>query len=219
MLVALRENDRAAQAFGVNVVRAKLTAFAVSGFLAAVGGVLLVHLQHALYPGGISPVASLSAFVMVVIGGLGSITGVFAGAVYLNGLSWLKTSVPRSIQPLLELMGSGLGLVIILMILPGGVGSVLFRARDSLLRRLAERRGVIVPSLVADKLVTAEADSVVATAPAATEMTTAPPMAPAEVAVAELETVGARVGGAPGGVAGGRPEPRRRGAHNGEVDR
>src|SRR5439155_13245068 len=137
-----RENARAAQAFGVNVVSAKLTAFAVSGFLAAMGGVLLVHLQHALYPGGVSPEASLSVFVMVVIGGLGSMTGVFAGAVYLNGLSWMKSSMPEPIQPLLQLMGSGVGLVIILMVLPGGVGSLLFRARDSLLRRLADRRGI-----------------------------------------------------------------------------
>ena len=159
VLIALRENDRAVQAFGVNVVRAKLTAFAFSGFLAAVAGVLLVHLQHALYPGGISPVSSLSAFVMVVIGGLGSMTGVFTGAIYLNGLSWLKTSMPRSIQPLLQLMGSGLGLVVILILLPGGVGSVLFRARDALLRRVADRRGIVVPSLVADRLVTPEADA------------------------------------------------------------
>jgi branched-chain amino acid transport system permease protein len=197
VLVALRENDRAVQAFGVNVVRAKLTAFAISGFLAAVGGVLLVHLQHALYPGGISPVSSLSAFVMVVIGGLGSITGVFAGAFYLNGLSWVKSWFPRSIQPLLQLMGSGLGLVIILMLLPGGVGSVLFRARDSLLRRLAERRGIVVPSLVADKLVTAEADRVMVTAPAAAEMSTVPPVSRAEAA--ELESVGARPGAVPRG--------------------
>jgi branched-chain amino acid transport system permease protein len=201
VLVALRENDRAVQAFGVNVVRAKLTAFAISGFLAAVGGVLLVHLQHALYPGGISPVSSLSAFVMVVIGGLGSITGVFSGAFYLNGLSWVKSWFPRSIQPLLQLMGSGLGLVIILMLLPGGVGSVLFRARDSLLRRLAERRGIVVPSLVADKLVTAEADRVMVTAPAAAEMTTVAPVSPAEAAaeLAELESVGARPGAGPRG--------------------
>ena len=199
VLVALRENDRAVQAFGVNVVRAKLTAFAISGFLAAVGGVLLVHLQHALYPGGISPVSSLSAFVMVVIGGLGSITGVFSGAIYLNGLSWVKSWVPRSIQPLLQLMGSGLGLVIILMLLPGGVGSVLFRARDSLLRRVAERRGIVVPSLVADKLVTADADELMVSAPAAAEMTTVAPTSPAQAddELAELESVGARPGAGP----------------------
>jgi hypothetical protein len=93
-------------------------------------------------------------------------------------------------------MGSGLGLVIILMLLPGGVGSVLFRARDSVLRRLAERRGIVVPSLVADKLVTAEADRLMVTAPAAAEMTTVPPTSPAEAA-AELESVGARPGTGP----------------------
>jgi branched-chain amino acid transport system permease protein len=191
VLVAVRENDRAVQAFGVNVVRAKLTAFAVSGFLAAVAGVLLVHLQHALYPGGVSPVASLSAFIMVVIGGLGSMTGVFVGAIYLNGLSWIKTSMPTAIQPLLQLMGSGIGLMLILMVLPGGVGSVLFRARDSLLRRVADRRGIVVPSLVADKRVVDIDPDAVDLTPA---VVVAPPTAPAEVAEALLEPVGAGVG-------------------------
>ena len=40
VLLALRENERAAQSFGINVLRAKLTAFALSGFVAGVGGCL-----------------------------------------------------------------------------------------------------------------------------------------------------------------------------------
>jgi branched-chain amino acid transport system permease protein len=150
VLVAVRENERGVQAYGVNVTRAKLTAFAISGFLAAMAGVLLVHLQYALYPGGVDPVSSLKAFEMVVIGGLGSIPGIFAGAIFVEGLSWFRTSFPTSVRPLVELAGSGVGLIIILMFLPGGVGSLVYKVRDRLLRRLANNKGIIVPSLLAD---------------------------------------------------------------------
>ena len=123
-------------------------------------------------------------------------TGVFAGAIYLNGLNWVKAWVPQAIQPLLQLLGSGLGLVFILMVLPGGVGSMLFRARDSLLRRVADRRGIVVPSLVADRRVVDDSEAIAAAASPVTEAPLAEvagvPVAPGEEAV--LETVGAGVG-------------------------
>lgn len=150
VLVATRENERGVQAYGVNVTRAKLVAFALSGFLAATAGVLIMGGQQALYPGGADPQSSIDAFVMVVIGGLGSMTGVFAGAVYLEALSWFRPDVPHGLQNVMTVMGSGIGLIIILMFLPAGVGSLIFQVRDRLLRELSDRKGIIVPSLVAD---------------------------------------------------------------------
>ena len=94
---------------------------------------------------------------MVVIGGLGSMTGVFAGAIYLEGLSWFSGSVPKGLEGVFQIMGSGIGLVLILMFLPGGVGSAIYRARDRLLREVAQRRGIVVPSLVADMAVREDA--------------------------------------------------------------
>ena len=156
VLIASRENERGVEAYGINVTRAKLVAFATSGFLAAVAGVLFVHQQGALYPDLADPQSSIAAFVMVVIGGLGSMTGVFAGAIYLEALAWFRGSMPQALQGVFQIMGSGLGLVIILMFLPDGVGSLIYRGRDRLLRELADRRGIIVPSLFADKLVTTD---------------------------------------------------------------
>jgi hypothetical protein len=116
-------------------------------------------------------------------------------------LNWIKSWVPQAIQPLLQLLGSGVGLVVILMVLPGGVGSVLFRARDFLLRRVADRRGIVVPSLVADKRATDDADAVdvAATAAAEAEVSLAevaamPPVGQADTAELMLEPVGAAVG-------------------------
>jgi branched-chain amino acid transport system permease protein len=150
ILVATRENERGVQAYGVNVTRAKLLAFAVSGFLAAVAGVLIVNHDGYLYSGLADPQSSINVFIMVVIGGLGSMTGVFAGAIYLEGLSWFANSVPKGLENIFQVLGSGIGLLVILMFLPGGVGSAIYRGRDRLLRELASRRGIIVPSLVAD---------------------------------------------------------------------
>jgi branched-chain amino acid transport system permease protein len=163
VLVATRENERGVQAYGVNVTRAKLVAFAFSGFLAAVAGVLILYGQTALYPGGADPESSIGAFVMVVIGGLGSITGVFAGAIYLEGLTWFRGDVPQALQGVMSVLGSGIGLILILIFLPGGVGSLVYQVRDRLLRYVADRRGIVVPSLIADAQVRndATADTVI----------------------------------------------------------
>jgi len=163
VLVATRENERGVQAYGINVTRAKLVAFATSGFLAAVAGVLILYGQETLYPGGADPQSSIGAFVTVVIGGLGSMTGVFAGAIYYEGLTWLRPEVPQALQNVLALLGTGAGLILILMFLPGGVGSLLYQTRDRLLRRVAARHGVVVPSLIADMAVRddAQADAVI----------------------------------------------------------
>jgi branched-chain amino acid transport system permease protein len=163
VLIATRENERGVQAYGINVTRAKLVAFATSGFLAAVAGVLILYGQETLYPGGADPQSSIGAFVTVVIGGLGSMTGVFAGAIYLEGLTWFRGDVPHALQNVMSQLGTGLGLIVILMFLPGGVGSFIYMVRDRLLRILADRRGVIVPSLIADMAVRddAYADTVI----------------------------------------------------------
>jgi branched-chain amino acid transport system permease protein len=165
VLIATRENERGVQAYGINVTRAKLVAFAVSGFLAAIAGVLIVHQQGAVYPDLADPQSSVQVLVMVIIGGLGSMTGVFAGAVYLESLSWFKGSLPQALQGVFQILGSGAGLVIVLMFLPDGVGSLIYRGRDRLLRELADRRGIVVPSLFADMAVTREEEVDLADAP------------------------------------------------------
>jgi branched-chain amino acid transport system permease protein len=168
VLIATRENERGVQAYGVNVTRAKLVAFAMSGFLAAVAGVLIVHQQAAVYPDLADPQSSIAAFVMVVIGGLGSMTGVFAGAIYLEALAWFKGSVPHALQAVFQTLGSGVGLVVILMFLPDGVGSLIYRGRDRLLRELADRRKIVVPSLFADMAAPREDEVVLTDVPALT---------------------------------------------------
>ena len=75
----------AAQSYGISAVRAKLTAFAISGALAAFAGCLFVHHQQAFGEGPYEPGQNLAVFTMVVIGGVGSVPGALLGALYLRG--------------------------------------------------------------------------------------------------------------------------------------
>ena len=143
VLVALRENERAAAAYGVSIVRAKLTAFALSGFLAAVAGVLLVTQQGQFTLGLFPEEDNLVVFTAAVVGGLGSVTGAAIGALFLKGGEWF-------LQDSWQLFASSLGVLIVLLVLPGGLGGALFRARDLWLRWVARRHDVAVPSLIAD---------------------------------------------------------------------
>jgi len=146
VLIAIRENDSAARSYGINTTRTNLACFALSGFIAAVAGVLLVHQQTGLQVGAGNlylPEESLRVFSMVVIGGLGSLPGVLLGAAYIWGTEYF---LPGQ----WSFLATGAGLLLVLMVLPGGLGAVLYDTRDWLLRQIAKRRGLVVPSLVAN---------------------------------------------------------------------
>ncbi|MCU1375312.1 MAG: ABC-type branched-chain amino acid transport system, permease component [Actinomycetia bacterium] len=149
VMVAVRDNPRAAQAFGVNLARTRLAAFALSGFLAAVAGALFAYQQGAVDSGAFPAIASIRVFAMVVVGGLTSVGGAVAGAVYL--ISFERFPMFRDIQ-LFELLATGVGLMVLLLFLPGGLAELAFRGRDGFLRWVAARHDVPVPSLIADSL-------------------------------------------------------------------
>jgi branched-chain amino acid transport system permease protein len=146
VLIAMRENEKATEAYGINATRTKLLGFAISGFIAAMAGVLLVHHQEGLVAEVFNPWVSLQMFAMVVIGGLGSLPGAVLGAAYIFSVQWF---LPNQ----WEFLASGVGLLLVLMLLPGGLGAAIADLRDGLLRFVARRRNMIVPSLLADRRV------------------------------------------------------------------
>ena len=150
VLLGVRENERAVQAYGENVTVAKLTAFAFSGFLAAFAGSLFVHHQQVLGSDAYSVGRSLHVFIMTIIGGLGSIPGAILGVVVIEGIGYFKNLFPSALRNLLDFLTGPVGLIFVLLMIPGGLSQPLFAVRDQILRRIAERRGIIVPSLVAD---------------------------------------------------------------------
>jgi branched-chain amino acid transport system permease protein len=139
-LIAIRENDRAASAFGVNPRTTTLQAFAVSGYLAALAGALFVHQQNGLQLDSYSAGESLVVFTMVVIGGLGSVPGALLGALFVRGVTWW---LPVEWQ----ILTTGAGMLVVLLVFRGGLGAALADLRDALLRRLAVQRGIDAPAL------------------------------------------------------------------------
>ncbi len=143
VLVAIRENEQAASAYGVNPRRTTLGAFAISGFLAAFAGALFVHHQNGLQLDSYTAGESLVVFAMVVIGGLGSIPGALLGALFVRGVTWW---LPVEWQ----ILATGAGMLVVLLVFRGGFGAAFADLRDVGLRRVAARRGIVAPGLVAE---------------------------------------------------------------------
>ena len=80
MLIGVRDNERASEAYAIRARNALMLAFAISGFLAGVAGALFVLQQQLLISQTFTPDVSLRIFAMVVVGGLGSISGAVLGA-------------------------------------------------------------------------------------------------------------------------------------------
>jgi branched-chain amino acid transport system permease protein len=146
VLIAMRDNERAAQSFGVSLARTRLATFAVSGFLASFAGVLYAHHQHGVLQSSFLPGQSLQMFLMAVIGGLGSVYGVLTGAVYLATMTLLVNGEAG------QLLGGAVGVLLVLLFFPGGLGALAYTVRDVWLRRVALRLKIHVPSLMGERL-------------------------------------------------------------------
>ncbi len=134
-LIATRDNEPAARAVAVNTTRYKLLAFAISGAIAGFAGSLFAVQQQGVNSGSFTADINITMFSMVVIGGLGSMPGVILGAVVVWGAQYY---LPAGYAQLVN----GLGILLLLLFLPEGIGGLLNRGRDRLLRVVARRRGI-----------------------------------------------------------------------------
>jgi ABC-type branched-subunit amino acid transport system ATPase component/ABC-type branched-subunit amino acid transport system permease subunit len=129
-IVATRDNDQRAASFGIPSAATKLLSFAISGGLAALAGGLLAGARVTFTVDDFAPEESLAMVAIVVIGGLGTITGALVGTLYVIGLPALFGSAPE-----VQLLTTGLGLLVLVMYFPGGLARPLFLLRDLLVRR------------------------------------------------------------------------------------
>jgi len=135
VLRALSTNERAVSGFGVDVNRAKLNAFAVSGFIAGLAGCLMTVINQQYVESPFTVTTSLAVFTATAVGGLGSVVGAIAGAALVEGSTVF-------LPPSWQLFPAAFGVLFVLLLYPGGIASLLYRARDSLLAVVARRHGI-----------------------------------------------------------------------------
>jgi ABC-type branched-subunit amino acid transport system ATPase component/ABC-type branched-subunit amino acid transport system permease subunit len=124
-ILAVRDNEAGAAVYGVSPAVAKLRAFALSGAVATMAGSMLAGLYVQFTTDNFLVGQSLRVVSMAIIGGLGSIYGAVLGAIYIAGM---PAAIGASGQ--VALLTSGIGLLILLMYLPGGLAQILFKVRD-----------------------------------------------------------------------------------------
>ncbi|MGE0632172.1 MAG: branched-chain amino acid ABC transporter permease [Pseudobdellovibrionaceae bacterium] len=103
--ISVREDEIAAQAMGIDTTKTKVRAFVISSFFAGTAGSLFAHFTHYLNPSTFSFVMSVNVIIMVVLGGMGSMTGSLISAAFI-------TILPELLRPLQEVTGVDLRMVI-----------------------------------------------------------------------------------------------------------
>ena len=121
-MLAVREDEMAANSLGINLFYTRTLALAVGAFFAGIAGGLWGHLITALTPGSFSLVMSFNIVVMVVVGGSGSITGSIIAAIIFS----LITECFRPLEENFGIYGVGeivmsLILILILIFKPSGI--------------------------------------------------------------------------------------------------
>lgn len=114
--IAIRENEIAAEAMGINTTRYKVMAFTIGAFFAGVAGGLFAHLYYIVHPSSFIFVKSFEILAMVVLGGLGSMTGSVVGAVVLTMASAALASYPE-----VRMLIYSAGMVVLMNFRPQGM--------------------------------------------------------------------------------------------------
>ncbi|HEX2897241.1 MAG TPA: branched-chain amino acid ABC transporter permease [candidate division Zixibacteria bacterium] len=114
--LAVRDDEVAAEAMGINSTRYKVVAFIAGAFFAGIAGGLYAHFVTYINPSQFSFVKSIEIVVMVIIGGMGHSVGVFISAVLL-------TVLPEALRPIAEyrMVIYSLALVVIMISRPQGL--------------------------------------------------------------------------------------------------
>jgi branched-chain amino acid transport system permease protein len=130
-LVAVRENEDAAEALGIDAFAVKMRAICISGALTASAGVFYVQKFLLMDPViAFGPGKSIEALVAPIIGGMGTIFGPILGSIVLHGageLTKVFTTAAGIDRPGLDLVFYGVLLVLMLAFLPNGLMGLLRR--------------------------------------------------------------------------------------------
>src|SRR5437667_2086862 len=104
-LISIREDELAAEAMGLNTTRYKVLSFVISSALAGMAGVLFGHYTSFLSTNDFQFIRSFEIIIMIVLGGMGSLTGSVIGAVVITLLPELLRSLGPKLEDLLHTVG------------------------------------------------------------------------------------------------------------------
>ena len=123
--VAIREDETAAQAMGVNTINLKLLAFAIGAFLAGAAGTVNAHLTTSVTPESYSFLESVTLLAAVVLGGMGTIPGAILGMTILQVL-------PEKLRTFQDyrLLLFGIALILLMRFRPEGIVASRRRQRE-----------------------------------------------------------------------------------------
>jgi len=119
-LISIREDELAAEAMGVNTTRYKVISFVISSAFAGVAGALFGHFRQFLHTNDFQFIRSIEIIIMIVLGGMGSITGAVLGAIVITILPELLRKLPGDLYSYRLVIYSAL-LILIMLTRPQGV--------------------------------------------------------------------------------------------------
>jgi len=130
VLIAVRDGEDVARSFGIAASYRKMQGFVVSCLVAGVGGALYAHTFASVSVASFPASASIDVAVMVVVGGATLLAGPIIGVLFVVGV---PAFVPLDAAGLAT---TKLGLLVLLVYLPGGFAQLLLPVRDAIVRRL-----------------------------------------------------------------------------------
>jgi len=140
-LMAVRDQEVAAEAMGIDITRAKVTAFAVSSAYIGLAGALLAHYTGIVTWERFTLEISVLYLAIIIVGGLGSVAGSVYGAAFMFLLPAVITQVGQRVQgrypalierlPAVQVAAFGLVIVLFLVLEPRGLERIWQRVKDT----------------------------------------------------------------------------------------
>src|SRR5512139_287562 len=138
--IAIRDQDIAASVMGVDLFKYKLLAFAVSSFLVGLAGALTAHYRTIVTWERFTVDVSVLYLAMIIIGGLGSVTGSYLGAAFMTLLPVLLTNLGRLLKaslpgidfilPFIQQGAFGIVIILFLILEPEGLNRIWRNIKD-----------------------------------------------------------------------------------------
>jgi len=138
--IAIRDQDIAASVMGVDLFKYKLLAFAVSSFLVGLAGALTAHYRSIVTWERFTVDVSVTYLAMIIIGGLGSVTGSYLGATFMTLLPVVLTNLGRAVKTSFPVIDSiipfiqqgmfGLVIILFLILEPEGLNKIWKNIKD-----------------------------------------------------------------------------------------